>query len=379
MNIPFFREISPPGSRFAIFRVKNFMKKHLRSLPLLAILAFFQLENLSAQVTGGRHVFQFLTLSPSARVTALGGYQIAVQDDDLALAQANPAALNARMDGRLTFNHNFYLADIGQGYFAVAKHLKTSDLTLHAGIRYIKYGDIPQADETGLVTGKIQAGETAYTLGAGKKLSERFTLGLNLTYATSTLDSYHATAIAADAGLLYVDSAAQFTAALVFKNKGSQLVNYNDVREPLPYDLQFAVSKRLAHLPLRLTMTAHHLQVWDIRYDDPALNDNQFLIFGENQSQNAGNPFFDILFRHLVFSGELALGRAENFRLRLGYNHLRHQELSVSSYRSLAGFSAGIGLKISKFRVDFGWGGYHLAGGVAHFSLGTNLHDFFKG
>ncbi|MBK8192299.1 MAG: hypothetical protein IPK76_03585 [Lewinellaceae bacterium] len=61
-----------------------------------------------AQITGGQHVFQFLTLSPSARITALGGMQITVQDDDVAFAATNPAALNPAMDGRLAFNHNFF-------------------------------------------------------------------------------------------------------------------------------------------------------------------------------------------------------------------------------------------------------------------------------
>jgi hypothetical protein len=51
--------------------------------------------------------------------------------------------------------------------------------------------------------------------------------------------------------------------------------------------------------------------------------------------------------------------------------------LSVRNYRSLAGFSGGVGIKINRFRVDFGYASYHLAGGVAHLGIGTNLKDFF--
>ncbi|HNM25316.1 MAG TPA: hypothetical protein PKL15_07795, partial [Saprospiraceae bacterium] len=78
-----------------------------------------------------------------------------------------------------------------------------------------------------------------------------------------------------------------------------------------------------------------------------------------------------------IFSGEFLLGRNESFRLRLGYNHLRKKELSVRNYRSLAGFSGGVGFKINRFRLDVGYGAYHLAGGVLHVGVGTNLKDFF--
>jgi ADP-ribose pyrophosphatase YjhB (NUDIX family) len=59
----------------------------------------------SAQITGGQHVFQFLRLSPSARITALGGSQIAVQDDDPGFAALNPAALNPSMAGQIALQH----------------------------------------------------------------------------------------------------------------------------------------------------------------------------------------------------------------------------------------------------------------------------------
>ena len=66
-----------------------------------------------------------------------------------------------------------------------------------------------------------------------------------------------------------------------------------------------------------------------------------------------------------------------NRKSRWRYNHLRKRELTVRNYRSLAGFSGGVGIKINRFRVDFGYASYHLAGGVVHLGIGTNLKDFF--
>ena len=73
--------------------------RRLSALPLaLFFLAFCLLPAGSiAQVIGGRHVFQFMTLSPSARITALGGAQITVRDDDVTFAATNPGALNPAM------------------------------------------------------------------------------------------------------------------------------------------------------------------------------------------------------------------------------------------------------------------------------------------
>jgi hypothetical protein len=355
----------------------------MNNLPYMLFFRVFALvfsvvpAAVSAQVLGGRHSFSFLELSPSARVTALGGSQIAVRDDEVAFAALNPAAANPLMSGRLTFNHNFYLTDIQHGYAAYAHELKKTGFTLHGGVQYTDYGDIPQADETGVITGKVTAKETAVIVGGARQLSDKLSLGLNLKWAASTLDAYNAHAIAADAGLLYADTARNYSIGVVLRNYGAQVNTYNGVREDLPNDIQVAFSKRLKYLPFRFTIIAHQLQQWQIRYDDPALQQSEFISFTGEEQKKSGSPVVDNFFRHMIFNGEFLLGKHEGFRLRVGYNHLRKRELSVNNYRSLAGFSAGVGVKVSRFRVDFGYSVYHLAGGVVHLGIGTNLREFF--
>lgn len=346
---------------------------------LIALLLLLLLPYLSeAQVLGGRSAFSFLGLSPSARVTALGGSQIAVRDDEVSFAALNPAALNPSMSGRLAFNHNFYLSDIQHGYAAYAQEIKKIGFTVHGGIQYTDYGDIKQADEFGTVTGNIKAKETALILGGARPLSDKLSIGLNMKWAASTLDSYNSNALAADAGLLFADTARRYSVALVLRNAGAQLNTYSGGdTETLPTDLQVAYSRRLKYLPFRFTVIAHHLHQWDIRYDDPALNDSEFLSFGGESQDPKGAPGVDNFFRHFIFNGEFLLGKTESFRIRFAYNHLRKRELSVNNYRSLAGFSGGIGMKINRFRVDFGYSSYHLAGGVVHLGIGTNLREFF--
>nr|GFB42361.1 ATP-dependent protease ATP-binding subunit HslU [Tanacetum cinerariifolium] len=43
----------------------------------------------------------------------------------------------------------------------------------------------------------------------------------------------------------------------------------NDARQPLPVDVQLGTTIKPEHMPLRFTLTAHHLQQWNIQYLDP--------------------------------------------------------------------------------------------------------------
>jgi len=363
----------PPISYYTSMKIRHYTPR----ISLLILVAGCCYTAASAQITGGQHVFQFMTLPASARISAMGGVQIAVQDDDVSFAAANPAALNPAMSGRLTFQHSFYLADLQTGYAAGAWYLPKSRFTVHGGVQYMKYGEIKRANEFGDITGVVNAAESAITLGAARPLTKRLSLGLNARMGFSTLDIYKASALAADVGLMYADTARLIAFGIVARNLGTQMGTYQNTREYLPYDLQIGFTKRLKHLPFRFGVMAHRLQQWNTRYNDPNAVEETFP-FDDNQSQKKkGNATVDNFFRHLVFNGEFLLGSNEAFRIRVGYNHLRKRELSVRNYRSLAGFSGGVGLKINRFRIDVGYASYHLGGSTLHVGIGTNLKEFF--
>jgi len=332
-----------------------------------------------AQV-GGENIWEFLNLSPSARVTALGGNLITVKDDDVALAFANPATLNPQMHNQLTFNHNIHFAGISNGYFGYGRHIEKLAATFHAGMQYVSYGTFDETNEFGDITGEFKASEYAFTMGAGYQLYDRLSLGANLKVITSQLETYNSLGLATDLAAFYQDSSGRFSATLLFKNVGAQLSTYeNGNREPIPFEIQFGISQRLRHLPFRFSIIYRNIERWNVRYDDPNSQETTFL-FGDNTQQGDSefSEFADNLFRHFIFNGEFLFGKKENFRLRFGYNHFRKQELSVDNFRSLAGFSFGLGLKINRFRIDYGLGNYHLAGGLNHLSISTNLSEFSR-
>ena len=349
------------------------MKKTI--LTLSTFLLF--LSYTFGQIIGGDNVYEFLNNSPSARVTALGGFLITVKDDDVALAHENPALLNPAMHNQLSVSHVFHLADIQHGYATYGRHIARWGITTHAGMQYMSYGEFDAADEAGNITGTFKASEYAFSVGAARQLYEKLSVGVNAKFITSQFESYNSVGLAADYGVYYQDTSGLFSAAIVVKNAGSQLTKYDDTTEDLPYDIQIAVSQRLRHLPFRVTVTYHNLNRWNILYDDPNSEEDVFLLGDtEPQGRSRFSEVTDNFFRHLTFSGEFLLGKNENFRIRAGYNHLRHKELTVENFRSLAGFSGGIGMKINRFRVEYGHAFYHLAGGINHFSVATDLGSF---
>ena len=59
-----------------------------------------------------------------------------------------------------------------------------------------------------------------------------------------------------------------------------------------------------------------------------------------------------MLFRHTIWSIEV-VPKSEKFYLTLSYNHRRRQEFNLQDQRSLAGFAAGVGIRIKMLRLGF--------------------------
>lgn len=342
---------------------------------VLLALCLMMASSLNAQI-GGKHHFEFLNIPNSARITALGGYLNTVKDDDVALALTNPAMLNESVHGALAFHHNFYVSDIQNGYFGYGHHLKKANVSLHGGVQYITYGEFEETDAIGQNLGEFNANEMAIVIGASRQLNENYSVGMNLKHISSRFESYTSSAIAGDISAMYFNPEKQWAVTIALTNFGMVYEDYTEQTEAsMPTQLQIGFSKRLKHLPFRYSIIAHHLEEWNIAYDDPNVSDNTIL-FGEEGDSDDGASFIDNLARHFVFNGEFLLGKEENFRLRLGYNNLRRADLNLLNQFTLSGFTFGVGLKVNRFRVDYGYGGYHYASNAHHFSISTNIKEF---
>ena len=353
-------------------KFSNLNLKHFFSFALIAICSILTMQ---AQV-GGKSTYNFLTLQPSARISSLGGNLIAVKDNDVNLAAQNPSLLNQTMNNTLAMNFSSYLVGVKFGSLAYAHQLKKLGM-MQAGVHYISYGDFKGTDATSTETGSFYAGEQALYVGLSKPIDSSFTIGANVKAIYSVLEHYKSYGVAADVGVTYYNAPKNFTAALVVKNFGRQLKSYTNVKEKLPLDIQAALSVRLKHVPLRISLAGEHLEKWNLRYvDSVAIKASQSNLLGTADASSTKNKsyFLDKIMLHTVIGAEFLI--TKNFNVRAGFNYRRRKELKEESRAGIAGFSFGAGIKIYKFQISYGVASYHLGALSNTFSISTRLSDF---
>jgi len=337
-------------------------------LILLFVLSFITGK---AQI-GGETTYQFLELTNSARIAALGGNQVALNDStDLNLPYHNPALLHKGMDNVLLVNYVNYLADINYGYVAYSRSYDSLG-NFAVGMHYINYGDFQEATEFGELTGNhFKAAEYALNLIYSNHY-KRLNYGINLKPILSVFESYQSFGIAADLGINYQSKNRLTSVAFVARNIGTQITTYyqDGNREPIPFDLQAGISRRLEHAPVIFSVTMQHLNHWNLATpeSDPT---NQNIINIYQRDEGFGKQ----IMRHLVVGMEVL--PSENFIIRAGYNYQRRQELKYDEKLSTVGMSLGFGVKIKRFRLDFATSRFHLAGSSNLFSLAINLNNNF--
>jgi hypothetical protein len=230
----------------------------VRHVLILFSLVLFYANSVFAQL-GGTSTYQFITLQPNARIAALGGNAISINDNDLNLAVQNPSLLRREMSNQITYNHVFLFEGISAGYAGFAHHFDSLG-TFAAGIQYINYGDFKKTTANGEVIGSFSAGEYNMHAAFGKKLSKDLSIGAQVKFIYSSLESYTSYGIATDIGASYNNEANLYTVGAVISNIGRQIKTYTEGNnESLPFNMQIAVSKRFKHNPFRFTVVANHL------------------------------------------------------------------------------------------------------------------------
>lgn len=338
----------------------------MRKLIFLVIFSVgFSLASLSQ--IGGESTYEFLNLTNSARMAALGGNQVALNDStDLNVSYNNPSLLRSDMKNMLVVNYVDYFAGVNYGYASYSFGTPLPG-NFAAGVHYINYGKFIEALPNGQKTGAtFSAAEYALNLIWSHEYG-RLTYGINLKPILSTFESYQSFGLAADVGVSLFSKNRNTVTSLVAKNIGSQISTYYDGadRESIPFDLQFGISKKLQHAPIRLAGTLQHLQKWDLSKPEEEPDGLTTVLKEENLGQK--------LMRHVVLGIELL--PSPNFTIRAGYNHQVRKELSLDEKMSTVGFSWGFGFRISRFHLNYGSARYHLAGSSNLISVALNLNE----
>lgn len=339
----------------------------------LTCSAFYQA---SGQVTGGQDAFEYLRMSNSPHVSALGGYVPTSPDKDVSFTLQNPGLLNPSYHNQLALNYNIYYAGIGITNLQYAYHVEPLKTDFSIGLQYLNYGAFQHTDIQGNNLGDISAADYSINVSASRKYLERWRYGATLKWAHSNLGDRSAMAVVADVGIVYEDTASLFTFGAVAKNMGVMLKRYNpeNPAEPLPFDLQIGVTKQLRNLPLRIYVIGHHLYEWDVRYNNPADKVTNSLVAETDTVEK--KYIVDKIFRHLNFGVELILGK--RITISAAYNHLRRSELGVQDAKGMAGFSFGAGIDLNKIKVRYGRSYYGSAGAYNELGLSFQLNKFFN-
>lgn len=337
----------------------------------LILVVFLMIGLQSFAQLGGSSSYQFLELANSSRIQGLGGSNISIYDKDVNLTLSNPALLDSLQSGSISINYLNYISDINYGFTSFTHHVSNVG-TFNAAFMYANYGEFIRADETGKKTGTFVANDLSIMVGYGRRIDSLFSVGANLKFLNSIYDFYASNGIAIDLAGNYYKPSKMFSASLVIKNMGVVFSKYNE-KEKLPFEIQLGLSKKLKYAPLRFSLTLANLQKWDLTYDDP----NAEKEFDPNTFQElpAKEPStLNKALRHVVFGTEFLLGK--NFNIQVGYNFRRRAELKYAPKAGLVGFSAGLGFKIKKFKLNYSLASYHLAGASHSFSITTNLNNF---
>ncbi len=333
-------------------------------------------SGLVGQQQSGR-VYEFLNLPATARITALGGHAFPAMDPDLGMALTHPSLLAQDVNHHLSLNFVDYFDDINYGTVAFSQYFERLG-QFSAALQYIDYGRFIEADETGQILGEFSAGDYNFQIGWGRLLSDQLMLGSNLKMIYSSLYPESSFGMAVDVSVAYAIPEHQIIMALTARNIGRQITQYHDgIRESLPFDLTFGVSKKLNNAPFRFSLVANNLHNFGLSYETPTLIPDHFNANDENKGfQDQVSDIADDLMRHLTIGVEFV--PLESFSFRAGYNYRRRKEMKVESRLSTVGFSWGFGLKISRFHLQYGRSNYHLAGAPNHISISTSLEDLFR-
>lgn len=332
------------------------------------------LVQLSQAQIGGTHTYDFLNLTPAARIAAFGGVALAVKDHDLNMAYQNPAALNYQMHKQFTFNYNPYFADIKSGQMAYA-HAIDSNNMVSAALQFVGYGDFTATDNTGNITGSFNANDYVLNLSYGRSIDSLFSVGATFKTIYSNYESYTSVGVAVDLAATYFNSNKQLCMTLVARNAGVQLKTYvSDNNEKLPLEVMFGISKRLDKAPFRLGLHVTHLEKFDLSFTNPNSQTTIDPITGEAVTEKTS--FGKKIMLHMIPSIEIILSK--NFMIRGSYNFQRRNELAFESRKAMAGLSFGFGFGIKRFTLNYGRSVYNLAGATNHFSVGIDLSKSIK-
>lgn len=300
----------------------------MKKIPLLLSLALLASSVFGADPIG----FAFLRTPVGARPAAMGASFLAVSRDAHAIYY-NPAGL-ANVPTRVgAFGYLNHILDI-QSFFGAYVHPHARG-SYGIALNYADYGNFTRTNELGEENGSFGASTLVAYLSYSQLRGERLMLGANLKLIRAQLEQFSADAFAVDLGFIYQSTIMEnLTFAGGIFNLGKERAAFIKTKESLPLNIQFGVSKKLAHLPLMYSLTLLKYQEEDLRF-------------------RAGGEF--ILSKGLM--------------MRLGYDTVRGDQKVGTDADRFAGLSFGLGMTMHDYTLDYSLSSFGEVGSLNRLSF----------
>lgn len=341
-----------------------------RSSVIPFLVAFLLVASSQAQVSDG--TYRALRATNSARVAALGGMVLPFHDGDIQTATFNPSAICPAMHNQLTFS---YVGDFNvKSNFASVQYARDIEKlgSFCGSLQYNNYGAFTETSAGGDVMGTFTCSDFAFTLGWGRELTDKWSIGANLKYAGNQYESYQSGAIGVDVAATYW-AYSDWAFSLAARNIGRQIYSNFELEDKwLPFSLDFSASKKLEHLPLTVIFAYNDMQKWD---KSPMQQNLSYdVITGEVSEEGKAMRFAKNLFCHVAFGGEVEVGK--NLVLRAAYNYGVHNKMTAPEVRDLTGFSAGFGIKVKMFEIDYARSRFNIVGSPNFLTVRIDMSKF---
>lgn len=334
----------------------------LLRIVVISLLLLFTLVIKAENTSDG---YNFLNIPTSSHVFALGGNNIAIIDDDVTLADQNPALIGPELEKQIAVNYMYYMSS---GNFAGVRFGNGAGehSAWAIGMRYLNYGKFDGYDEFGSSTGQFTPSDLVFEGTYSRDITDRWRGGVNLKMAYSSYEQYSAFAIAADLGVNYYDDEKDLSFSVVLKNMGGQVKRFHERYVRVPFDIQFGYMQGIGTSPFQVSITANNLTRWNIPYYE--YKDDE-----SGQLLHEKKGFFTNFFRHLIFG--LQYEPSEKFYAALAYNYKTHSDMSAFKSSFFSGFSLGLGFRTRGFSVGASYAMPHKSASSLMINLSCSIGE----
>ena len=279
------------------------------------VLIFFLLSfsSLQAQIRAGS---AFLKMLPGVRVQSMATAHTGTLDEPHSIF-ANPGATGLLRDWHWAATYSKWIADIYNASFILGKRIRNPISQYTQFSLGLIYQGMPEFDSTDGAAALVTANDLLVSFSIGQPLSfisKNISLGFNLKYFKSTLDTYTANSFIFDTGMLartprfYLGNPlfkyGILSAGVALTQLGPDL-KFEQEGTPLPQTFRSGISFLMGtHSGLQLQIAGDYFKVKD---EKDVYGLGVELSWGGRFSINGGYDFGSDLMSHISFGGSIRL------------------------------------------------------------------------